>query len=231
MPPLQEAHDMRRWDFVAAYLQGELLEAEVVYCRVPPGGLGPNGPADESGLMCVVCKPIYGMAQAGRRWQRTLFPWLLEFGFQQSEHDRCVFTLRRDMPTPDGPRAEHVILGVYVDDCQIAYSHGDEHSLYAQFTAAMQARWAVEDEGPIEDLLGVEFADNGDGSVTLSQTSYIERLMADTSPTECRSSPVRLWTSGPNAHRATRASFSTWRTPSAASGNATHQLCARSRAS
>ena len=122
------------------------------------------------------------MAQAGRRWQRTLFPWLLEFGFQQSEHDRCVFTLRRDMPTPDGPRAEHVILGVYVDDCQIAYSHGDEHSLYAQFTAAMQARWAVEDEGPIEDLLGVEFADNGDGSVTLSQTSYIERLMAEYEP-------------------------------------------------
>ena len=28
---------MRRWDFVAAYLQGELLEGEVVYCLPPPG--------------------------------------------------------------------------------------------------------------------------------------------------------------------------------------------------
>eukprot|EP00965_Chrysotila_dentata_P244227 6205840-Pleurochrysis_carterae.AAC.1 len=28
---------MRRWDFVAAYLQGELQEGEVVYCHAPPG--------------------------------------------------------------------------------------------------------------------------------------------------------------------------------------------------
>ena len=28
---------MRRWDFVAAYLQGELQEGEVVYCYAPPG--------------------------------------------------------------------------------------------------------------------------------------------------------------------------------------------------
>ena len=28
---------MRRWDFVAAYLQGELEEGEVVYCTHPPG--------------------------------------------------------------------------------------------------------------------------------------------------------------------------------------------------
>ena len=28
---------MRRWDFVAAYLQGELLDGEVSYCSPPPG--------------------------------------------------------------------------------------------------------------------------------------------------------------------------------------------------
>ena len=28
---------MRRYDFVAAYLQGELLEGETVYCYAPPG--------------------------------------------------------------------------------------------------------------------------------------------------------------------------------------------------
>jgi hypothetical protein len=28
---------MHRWDFVAAYLQGELLEGEVVYCTPPTG--------------------------------------------------------------------------------------------------------------------------------------------------------------------------------------------------
>eukprot|EP00965_Chrysotila_dentata_P209958 6185600-Pleurochrysis_carterae.AAC.2 len=28
---------MRRWDFVAAYLQGDLKQNEVVYCHAPPG--------------------------------------------------------------------------------------------------------------------------------------------------------------------------------------------------
>eukprot|EP00965_Chrysotila_dentata_P102997 3399874-Pleurochrysis_carterae.AAC.1 len=28
---------MRRWDFVAAYLQGDLERDEVVYCHAPPG--------------------------------------------------------------------------------------------------------------------------------------------------------------------------------------------------
>eukprot|EP00965_Chrysotila_dentata_P073708 2434851-Pleurochrysis_carterae.AAC.1 len=36
---------MRRWDFVAAYLQGDLEPGEVVYCHPSPGyeTLGPDG--------------------------------------------------------------------------------------------------------------------------------------------------------------------------------------------
>eukprot|EP00965_Chrysotila_dentata_P209215 6185170-Pleurochrysis_carterae.AAC.1 len=64
---------MRRWDFVAAYLlylQGELQSGEVVYCHAPPGyaTLG----ADGQPRVCRVENPMYGMAHAGRRWQRSL---------------------------------------------------------------------------------------------------------------------------------------------------------------
>eukprot|EP00965_Chrysotila_dentata_P006801 222374-Pleurochrysis_carterae.AAC.4 len=52
---------MRRWDFVVAYLQGYAT-------------LG----ADGRPRVCRVKKPVYGMAQAGRRWQPLLFPWLLD---------------------------------------------------------------------------------------------------------------------------------------------------------
>eukprot|EP00965_Chrysotila_dentata_P124437 4112851-Pleurochrysis_carterae.AAC.2 len=62
---------MRRWDFVAAYLQGELQDGEVVYCHAPPGYSAYG--ADGRPRICRVEKPIYGMAQAGRRWQRSLF--------------------------------------------------------------------------------------------------------------------------------------------------------------
>eukprot|EP00965_Chrysotila_dentata_P164870 5443882-Pleurochrysis_carterae.AAC.1 len=55
---------MRRWDFVAAYLQGDLEEGEVVYCRPPPG-YETTG-ADGKTRVCRILKPVYGMAQAGR---------------------------------------------------------------------------------------------------------------------------------------------------------------------
>eukprot|EP00965_Chrysotila_dentata_P043232 1436351-Pleurochrysis_carterae.AAC.1 len=51
---------MRRWDFVAAYLQGELQQGEVVYCHTPPG-YGTVG-SDGRPRICRVEKPIYGMA-------------------------------------------------------------------------------------------------------------------------------------------------------------------------
>ena len=78
---------MYRWDFVAAYLQGSLLEGEVVYCSPAPGygtalidgsiKMVPKEQSDGVDRLCRVEKPVYGMAQAGRRWQRTIFPWLL----------------------------------------------------------------------------------------------------------------------------------------------------------
>eukprot|EP00965_Chrysotila_dentata_P083080 2740782-Pleurochrysis_carterae.AAC.1 len=84
---------MRRWDFVAAYLQGELEPGEVVYCHPPPGytTIGSDGRP----RICRIQEPVYGMAQAGRRWQRTLFPWLEAQGFTQSYTDTCIFSKAR----------------------------------------------------------------------------------------------------------------------------------------
>ena len=61
---------MHRWDFVAAYLQGELLDGEVVYCELPPEISEHDIPghrthdAQGRARVCQVVKPIYGMAQA-----------------------------------------------------------------------------------------------------------------------------------------------------------------------
>ena len=170
---------MRRYDFVAAYLQGELLEGETVYCYPPPGyeTKGKDGQKQ----ICRVLKPVYGMAQAGRRWQRTLFPWLKEFGFTQTHSDQSVFTLERTMQTPTGPRRERIHVGVYVDDLAMVYREDDEHSLYRSFITALEARWNVEDEGELTDLLGIEFS-RVDGIIELRQTKYIEKLAAEFFP-------------------------------------------------
>jgi hypothetical protein len=157
---------MRRWDFVSAYLQGSLLEDEVVYCHMPPG-------YEKEGKVCKVVKPVYGMAQAGRRWQRSLFPWLISYGLTQSENDPCVFSKERTL----NGRTEILLVGCYVDDLFVLTSHDDDSSLYTDFTTKLQASWEVEDEGEVSDLLNIEI-EHDDNSVTLRQVSYILKLMA-----------------------------------------------------
>ena len=185
---------MHRWDFVAAYLQGDLLAGEVVYCSPAPGyataladGVVHMVPASEGdGIerLCRVEKPVYGMAQAGRRWQRTIFPWLLAWNvgvagapcLRQSQLDTCVFWCYHTTSTPRGPREEVIFVGCYVDDLFILSSHTDEHSLYHHFTTDLSSKWDVEDEGPVEDLLNVEIS-REDEHVVLRQTAYIDKLM------------------------------------------------------
>ncbi len=174
---------MHRWDFVAAYLQGELLQDEVVWCHPPPGHEHMYPPD----TVIKVIKPIYGMAQAGRRWQRTIFPWFLAHGFTQTGSDDSVFIMRRTVDTPSGPRHETLVVGVYVDDLFCLYSHDDEHSLYAGFTTALQRRWSVDDEGPVADLLGIEIS-RVDCKVNLRQTAYIDKLVRHFCPDGCPAS-------------------------------------------
>ena len=193
---------MRRWDFVAAYLQGELLDGEVCYCSAPSGfatavvdgvtQLVPVEQGDGVERLCRVEKPVYGMAQAGRRWQRSLFPWLLAWRgskptsgdlpqLRQSQMDTCVFHCHATVDTPQGPRKETLFLGCYVDDLFILSSHQDEHSLYHQLTTSLEASWEIEDEGEASDLLSVEISREGD-HVTLRQTAYITRMMETYAP-------------------------------------------------
>jgi len=173
---------MRRWDFTSAYLQGSLLDGEVVYCPAPPGketqaGIGSDGLPRK----CKVKKPIYGMAQAGRRWQRSIFPWFIEQGFTQCHSDKCVFHKKATVNTPKGPREEAILIGVYVDDLFVLSTHADEHSLYHTFTTDLQSSWEVEDEGEISDLLNVEIRREGK-DVILTQTSYIAKMLETYAP-------------------------------------------------
>jgi len=165
---------MRRFDFVAAYLQGELEPGEVVYCLPPLGYESEHVDARGQPQIAKIVKPIYGMSQAGRRWQRTLFPWLKELGFVQLDGDTSVF--RKKLPDVDGVPGEELIVGVYVDDLCVCHGAEGPGSLYADFVSKLFERWEVEDEGSLNDLLGIEFEAN-DGHVLIHQCSYIERLV------------------------------------------------------
>ncbi|KAK4380827.1 Retrovirus-related Pol polyprotein from transposon RE2 [Sesamum angolense] len=68
----------------------------------------PEGYSVEPGLVCKLERSIYGLKQASRQWNAELTLKLIDFGFQQSAHDHCLFT----KDASDGFMA----LLVYVDD-------------------------------------------------------------------------------------------------------------------
>ena len=177
---------MWRIDFVSAYLQGKLEEGEVVFCKMPDGyeTTGPDGRPN----VLRIEKPIYGLAQAGRRWQRSIFPWLICFGFTQSRFDSCVFFKRKQVNN----REEVILLGCYVDDLLVCASHSDEASMFSEFVSKLSADWEIEKEGEAVDLLNVHFkrTDNG---VYLHQRPYIESMISKYAPDGVPLSFQRNW--------------------------------------
>ena len=148
-----------------------------------PPGYDVKG-SDGLSRVCKIVKPCYGMSQAGRRWQRSLFPWLTEWhdkSLKQAYGDPCVFHCCKEVETPNGKRREWLIVGAYVDDLLVLRSHDDEHSLYHRFTTDLQSRWAVEDEGDVTDLLGIDISVE-DAHVCFRQHNYIDRLAAEFFP-------------------------------------------------
>ena len=175
---------VRSIDFVAAYLQGQFLDGEVVYCHQPPGSnvIGSDGRPK----VCKIVKPIYGIPQAGRRLQRKIFPWCKEvMGLRQlDDSDDAVFV----WDDPDGK--EIFAVGIYVDNMQIVHSAElnedgvaiNENSYYARFIHKLREDWDVVDEGPMSDLLAMDCERMPDGSILLHQGRYVRKLLQRFSP-------------------------------------------------
>eukprot|EP00965_Chrysotila_dentata_P237288 6201812-Pleurochrysis_carterae.AAC.3 len=58
-------------------------------------------------------------------------------------------------------------------------SHDGPDSLYERFTTDLAARWNIEDEGPVSDLLNVDISMDAD-SVILKQEKYINQHLVET---------------------------------------------------
>jgi hypothetical protein len=79
-----------------------------------------------------------------------------------------------------------------VDDLAVAYSSDADGSLYKGFITAITSRFELEDEGPISDLLAIEFDYSTEGSIKMHQCAYIEKMVAEFgSVGKCSSSMYR----------------------------------------
>ena len=169
------ANSLTRVDFEAAYLQGHLPPDEICYMRMPPGfaehlpdHLSAIG-SDGRPKICRVVKPIYGMRQAGFSWNSTLNEWLIDpakGGFTRCTADPCIYVKREE----DG---RTIICACYVDDLTCA---SNDPAYRDAFVSKLAGSFNITDEGELADIVNVQVKPNADGTITLHQQAYIEKL-------------------------------------------------------
>ena len=124
----------RTFDVEAAYLKGKFDESEILYARPPPGYR-----SYDRGVMYVwrLLVPLYGEADAGRIWNRTLVRQLvLVQKFTQSEYDPCFFWKHLS----DGTRMNLVMYvdDGYVTDSNSSLADAELEQLNAAFTITLK---------------------------------------------------------------------------------------------
>uniref|UniRef100_A0A0A9X0C4 Copia protein n=1 Tax=Lygus hesperus TaxID=30085 RepID=A0A0A9X0C4_LYGHE len=127
--------------------------------------------------VCLLKKAVYGLKQSGRQWFTKLNAKLLDFGFTPSQADPCIFVSTKG--------AAKVIIAVYVDDLILSST---SLSAIEDIKNSLMQKFSMRDLGTLKYCLGVE-VDQKDGSITLSQTKYIEDLLLNYNMQDAK--PVR----------------------------------------
>ena len=156
--------DIQHIDIKTAFLHGVLPDDEIAYLEQPEGFEEPG----KKDWVMQLRKSIYGMKQAGRIWNQTFHETVTAWGFQQSQKDPCVYHRHSTTGT--------VVFGVHVDDI---YSIANPPTENDRFKAELRSKWDISDLGPVKFALRIAVErDHNSRSISLSQTAFIDRLIA-----------------------------------------------------
>ena len=147
---------------------------EVIYVEQPPGfeKYGPNGEK----LVCRMLKSLYGLKQSPRNWNRTIDEWLVDYGFEVSEADPCLYIKRTNNSI--------TILVLWVDDVVIA---GDCLKELNCFKREIADRFSMTDLGELSYILGIKvLRDWQAGTISLSQKLYVTDVLQKFGMEDCR---------------------------------------------
>ena len=149
----------RQLDFVQAYPQAD---AECpMYLHLPPGY---NYKGTRGQHVLKLLRNIYGAKQAGLIWYEHLKKVLLKLNFKMSRIDKCLFY------------KDKCVLLVYVDDCILM---GPSLEDIEEIISDLQGELRMEDQGDLEDYLGVNIKREADNTFKLSQPHLIQSILND----------------------------------------------------
>lgn len=115
----------RQVDFVTAFLNGPLNEAEIYMEQ-------PDYFNDGPGRVCRVLQSLYGLKQAPRIWYKMLDGYLRKFGFKRTKMDADVYV--RTVGT------NKVFVTVYVDDLLIVGTGPDIEMVLAELRSKVKIK-------------------------------------------------------------------------------------------
>jgi hypothetical protein len=155
----------RQVDFVNAFVQAAMPPGEDVYVGMPPG-IHLAG-YDRDSTVLKLDKSLYGMTRSPLLWFRTLRDALHALGYEQSQHDQCMFI----------NRSRKAIVLVYCDDC-LCVAHDD--STLDSLIGGLRKQGLILDEQSMADdvyaYLGIEVNMHGD-VVELRQVGLIDKIL------------------------------------------------------
>jgi hypothetical protein len=169
---------LRQFDVKTAFLQARFTEGETIHMRQPQHFVQ-EGKEDWT---CLLQRPIYGLPQAPRAWNKRLVSELKRLGFQtqQQRADPCVFVLKQDN--------DLAITIVWVDDFIMATN---SEKLDIKMRDQLQATFDMRDMGAPKVFAGMEIQQTDQG-IYVTQSTLINELVGEFGMLEAnpRSTPM-----------------------------------------
>jgi hypothetical protein len=144
-------------DVKGAYLNGILKEK--IYMRQP------EGHNDGTGRICQLHKTIYGLWQAGHKWNKQVDERLRKHGYTPLGSDPCIY-VRWDSNN-------FSILTIWVDDI-LLFTSSDK--MMDQMKDVLWKEWTMTDLGDPTKIVGIKIMHKGN-SIFIFQQKYIEGIL------------------------------------------------------
>ena len=149
--------ELHQLDVVTAFLNGDIDED--IYMHQPEGFRDPPKPDH----VCKLVKSLYGLKQAGRKWNEKIDQFLSnDLKFNSSPSDPCMYI------KVDGRSV--VIISLYVDDLLLA---GNNLDAISWIKGELNKRFEMKDLGEAKVILGLEITrDRKNHVLLLGQSKY-----------------------------------------------------------
>jgi ketosteroid isomerase-like protein len=152
-------------DVVTAFLNPK-IDSEV-YMK-PPKGLNWLDSAASDAASLLLQKALYGLKQAPRLWYDEINGFLMSLGLTQSNADPNLYCQTHD----DGD----VYIILYVDDILVFYPASQIRKAN-EIKRQLMNQYRMKNLGPARQFLGLEIDRNSDGTITLGQQCYIDKII------------------------------------------------------